>query len=227
MVDFKKVKAPNNTITRNPAVLAAKADNNIYEAVAIIAKRSNQIAVEMKEELSRKLQEFASYTDNLEEIFENHDEKPTSSFLYSLVMDTYSVGSYNSSPFLDMPLNHKVFLAQFETIKKIADRESCVIVGRCADYALADYPDCINIFIHSDMENRVKAVSKRLNITENKAKDLIQKKDKQRASYYNYYSSKRWGDSTSYHLTLDAGKLGIDGCVDMILKFREIMDAQK
>ena len=52
MVDFKKVKAPNNTITRNPAVLAAKADNNIYEAVAIIAKRSNQIAVEMKEELS-------------------------------------------------------------------------------------------------------------------------------------------------------------------------------
>ena len=75
--------------------------------------------------------------------------------------------------------------------------------------------------------NRVKAVSKRLNITENKAKDLIQKMDKQRASYYNYYSSKRWGDSTSYHLTLDAGKLGIDGCVDMILKFREIMDAQK
>ena len=69
MVDFKKVKAPNNTITRNPAVLAAKADNNIYEAVAVIAKRSNQIAVEMKEELSRKLQEFASYTDNLEEIF--------------------------------------------------------------------------------------------------------------------------------------------------------------
>ena len=57
-----------------------------------------------------------------------------------------------------MPLNHKVFLAQFETIKKIADRESCVIVGRCADYALADYPDCINIFIHSDMENRVKGM---------------------------------------------------------------------
>ena len=74
MVDFKKVKAPNNTITRNPAVLSAKADNNIYEAVAVIAKRSNQIAVEMKEELSRKLQEFASYTDNLEEIFENREQ---------------------------------------------------------------------------------------------------------------------------------------------------------
>ena len=80
MVDFKKVKAPNNTITRNPAVLAAKADNNIYEAVAIIAKRSNQIAVEMKEELSRKLQEFASYTDNLEEIFENREQIEISKF---------------------------------------------------------------------------------------------------------------------------------------------------
>ena len=76
MVDFKKVKAPNNTITRNPAVLAAKADNNIYEAVA----RSNQIAVEMKEELSRKLQEFASYTDNLEEIFENREQIEISKF---------------------------------------------------------------------------------------------------------------------------------------------------
>ena len=121
----------------------------------------------------------------------------------------------------------EIYNVQKEVIREMAEKESCIIVGRCADYALADYPDCINIFIHSDMENRVKAVSKRLNITENKAKDLIQKKDKQRASYYNYYSSKRWGDSTSYHLTLDAGKLGIDGCVDMILKFREIMDAQK
>ena len=80
MVDFKKVKAPNNTITRNPVVLAEKADNNIYEAVAIIAKRSNQIAVEMKEELSRKLQEFASYTDNLEEIFENREQIEISKF---------------------------------------------------------------------------------------------------------------------------------------------------
>ena len=73
MVDFKKVKAPNNTITRNPAIIAAKADN-IYEAVAIIGKRANQISVEMKEELSRKLQEFASYNDNLEEVFENREQ---------------------------------------------------------------------------------------------------------------------------------------------------------
>ena len=173
------------------------------------------------------LQQAAKDSGFCEEIFENHDEKPTNSFLYSLVMDTYSVSGYSAAPFLDMPLNHKVFLAQFETIKKIAEKESCVIVGRCADYALSDNPDCINIFVHADLDVRIKNVSRNLNITENKARDIINKTDKQRASYYNYYTSKKWGDSKSYNLSLDAGKLGTDNCVEMILKFRELMDAMK
>ena len=173
------------------------------------------------------LQQAAKDSGFCEEIFENHDEKPTNSFLYSLVMDTYSVSGYSAAPFLDMPLNHKVFLAQFETIKKIAEKESCVIVGRCADYALSDNPDCINIFIHADLDVRIKNVSRNLNITENKARDIINKTDKQRASYYNYYTSKKWGDSKSYNLSLDAGKLGTDNCMEMILKFRELMDAMK
>ncbi len=173
------------------------------------------------------LQQAAKDSGFCEEIFENHDEKPTNSFLYSLVMDTYSVSGYSAAPFLDMPLNHKVFLAQFETIKKIAEKESCVIVGRCADYALSDNPDCINVFIHADLDVRIKNVSKNLNTTENKARDIINKTDKQRASYYNYYTSKKWGDSKSYNLSLDAGKLGTDNCVEMILKFRELMDAMK
>ena len=173
------------------------------------------------------LQQAAKDSGFCEEIFENHDEKPTNSFLYSLVMDTYSVSGYSAAPFLDMPLNHKVFLAQFETIKKIAEKESCVIVGRCADYALSDNPDCINIFIHAVLDVRIKNVSRNLNITENKARDIINKTDKQRASYYNYYTSKKWGDSKSYNLSLDAGKLGTDNCVEMILKFRELIDAMK
>ena len=173
------------------------------------------------------LQQAAKDSGFCEEIFENHDEKPTNSFLYSLVMDTYSVSGYSAAPFLDMPLNHKVFLAQFETIKKIAEKESCVIVGRCADYALSDNTNCINVFIHADLDVRIKNVSRNLNITENKARDIINKTDKQRASYYNYYTSKKWGDSKSYNLSLDAGKLGTDNCVEMILKFRELMDAMK
>ena len=89
-----------------------------------------------------------------EELFKTHDEKPTNSFLYSLVMDTYSMG-YNTSAYMDMPINHKIFLAQFDTIKKLADEESCVIVGRCADYALADYPNVVSVFICADEEVKI------------------------------------------------------------------------
>jgi cytidylate kinase len=125
-----------------------------------------------------------------------------------------------------MPLNHKIFLAQFDSIKKIAQQESCVIVGRCADYALADEPDCINIFVHANLDDRIKWISKRMNITESKAKDQIQKNDKQRASYYNYYTSKKWGDSRSYDLTLNTSKLTTDQCVELIIKYRECMNAR-
>lgn len=167
------------------------------------------------------LQRAAKESGFCQEIFENHDERPTNSFLYSLVMDTYSVSGYSSAPFLDMPLNHKIFLAQFETIKKIASEESCVIVGRCADYALADNPNCIHVFVHADLDYRIQEIVKMTGLTENKAKDLIQKTDKQRASYYNYYTSKKWGDARSYHLTLDSEKLGVNGCVDLILAYKK------
>lgn len=172
------------------------------------------------------LAEAAKNSGFCAEIFENHDEKPTNSFLYSLVMDTYSFGGYSSAPFLDMPLNHKVFLAQFDTIKNIAKKEPCVIVGRCADYALADNPNCVNVFIHASLDYRADRVSKKLDITTNKARDLVQKNDKQRASYYNYYTSKKWGDSRSYDICLDSGRLGVDGCVDMILNYREHLSSK-
>lgn len=169
------------------------------------------------------LKEASKESGYCAEIFENHDEKPTNSFLYSLVMDTYSFGGYSSAPFLDMPLNHKIFLAQFDTIKKIAEKESCVIVGRCADYALADKPNCIHVFIHAGLDYRTDRISKKLDMPANKARDMIQKTDKQRASYYNYYTSKKWGDAKGYHLTLDSEKIGVDGCVDLILAYQERM----
>ena len=207
--------------------------NKIYKIGREFGSGGREVGEKLAAKLGIKLydkellQQAAKDSGFCEEIFENHDEKPTNSFLYSLVMDTYSVSGYSAAPFLDMPLNHKVFLAQFETIKKIAEKESCVIVGRCADYALSDNPNCINVFIHADLDVRIKNVSRNLNITENKARDIINKTDKQRASYYNYYTSKKWGDSKSYNLSLDAGKLGTDNCVEMILKFRELMDAMK
>lgn len=149
-----------------------------------------------------------------EEIFENFDEKPTSSFLYSLVMDPYSLGYTNNG--FEMPLNHKVFLAAFDAIKKIADEGPCVIVGRCADYALQDYDGLVNLFIHAPMEARIERIAKKYELTNEKARDMIYKKDKQRASYYNYYSTKKWADLKNYHMAIDSSFLGIDGTVDMI-----------
>ena len=169
------------------------------------------------------LQKAAKESGFCEEILENHDEKPTNSFLYSLVMDTYSTAGYATAPFLDMPLNHKVFLAQFDAIKSLAEQESCVIVGRCADYALADKPNVVNVFIRADLEDRIKNVSKRLDISNNKAKDLCHKKDKQRSSYYNYYTSKKWGDSRSYDLCINLSKISIDDAVDMIISYKKNM----
>lgn len=173
------------------------------------------------------LQQAAKDSGFCEEIFENHDEKPTNSFLYSLVMDTYSSGGYSTAPFMDMPLNHKVFLAQFDSIKKIAESESCVIVGRCADYALENNPDCISIFVRADIEDRIKRISERLNISENKAKDLIHKEDKQRASYYNYYTSKKWGDARSYDLCINTSQISVEDAADFIISYRELYNKNK
>ncbi len=152
------------------------------------------------------------------ELFENHDEKPTNSFLYSLVMDTYSTG-YSSAAFSEMPLNHKVFLAQFDSIKKIASEGPCVIVGRCADYALEGVSNVVNIFLHADLQSRIVRIARRHDLTDAKAKDLIRKTDKGRASYYNYYTSKKWGDAAGYDLCLNTSTLGIDGTIHVIREF--------
>ena len=153
-----------------------------------------------------------------EEIFEFHVEKPTGSFLYSLVSDTYSMG-YNHSGYIDMPLNQKVFLAQFEAIQKIADEGSCVIVGRCADYALADYKEMTSVFLHGDLEDKVKYTMEYYHLPENKAKEFMVKTDKKRSSYYNYYSDKRWGSLKSYDLCLNSSILGHEGTADFIIEF--------
>ena len=161
------------------------------------------------------LERAAKESGLCKEIFENQDERPTNSFLYSLVMDSYSYG-YNSSVINDMPINQKVFLAQFESIRSLAKEGPCVIIGRCADYALEDDPNLLSVFIHADLNQRVSRIAQLYDISDNKAKDRIKKNDKSRASYYNYYSSKEWGDVGSYHLSLDSSVFGIDGCVELI-----------
>ena len=166
---------------------------------------------------------FQKYRLHFKEPSGTSHEKPTNSFLYSLVMDSYSFG-YGST-MMDMPLNQKVFLAQFDAIKKIAQDGPCVIVGRCADYALEENPNVLSIFIKADMQDRIRRIAKLYDLSDAKAKDKITKIDKQRASYYNYYTSKRWGEVDSYDLCLNSSVFGIDGTVDMIKQAIEVKEA--
>ena len=154
-----------------------------------------------------------------EEIFESFDEKPTTSFLYSLVMDPYSLG-YNSNSF-DLPLNHKVFLAAFDTIKELASKGPCVFVGRCADYALEDFDNCISVYVHAPFEDRIKRIENEYGIPNGKSKEMLMKKDKQRSSY------NKWGDAKSYDLCLNSSYLGIDGSVDLIKKVIAMKESEK
>ena len=124
--------------------------------------------------------------------------------------------------YLEMPLNHRIFLAQFDAIRKIADKGPCVIVGRCADYVLRDHENVLNVFIKASMEERVKRITRLYELDQMKAEDTIRKADKQRATYYNYYATGTWGDVANYHLCVDTGVLGIDGAVELIRRAVEL-----
>ena len=164
-----------------------------------------------------------------EDLFKDNDEKKTSSFLFSLAMDStflgYGVGFGSGD--VEMPLSQKIFLAQFDTIKNIAKEGPCVIVGRCADYVLEDEPNVIRVFIHAEFEKRCRRVMERDDLPEKQALDAVMKNDKQRMSYYNYYTNNRWGDANNYNLTLDSGLTGVDGAVDVIKSFIEITEKNR
>ena len=130
-------------------------------------------------------------------------------------MDTYSFG-YSSNVMNDMPLNQRVFLAQFDSIKQLAKEGPCVIIGRCADYALEDNPNLLSVFIHADLDARVRRISNIYGLTASKAHDRIRKNDKSRSSYYNYYTCKEWGSADSYDLCINSARYGIEGTVAMI-----------
>ena len=156
-----------------------------------------------------------------EEVFEKADERATNSLLYSLMMGSYTFGG-NITTFNDMPINDKLFLIQADIIKKAAQEGPCVIVGRCADYVLRDRKDCVNVFVHSDLASRIKRSTEQYGLPAAKAGDEILKIDKQRATYYRYYSEKKWGRAENYDLSLRSDSIGLDHCVDLIITFADM-----
>lgn len=148
-----------------------------------------------------------------QKVFENFDEKPKS-LLYSIAMDSYMFSIPGTG--LSDSLEQQVYLATYDTLRRIAGEGSCVIIGRCADYALHDNPNAVRLFIHAPMEKRVQTVMQRDGLEEDKTRTKIIKTDKRRASYYEYYSSQKWGAVDSYDFCLDSSVFGLDGTVNLI-----------
>ncbi len=146
------------------------------------------------------------------------DEKAANSLLYTLALGSsvYARGVEH----INVPLNDKLYIVQSNLIREIYEKdESAVIVGRCADYILAEMEDVAHVFITADFDSRVDVVSKRSEVSEAKAKDLVVKTDKRRANYYNYYTGKKWGRIENYDLIVNSSKTGVDGAVKVIKTF--------
>ncbi len=112
-----------------------------------------------------------------------------------------------------------LFKIQSDVIRSLAGQKSCIFVGRCADYVLKDTGRRLSIFISADLDDRIKRVAAIHNMTESKAKIHIEKTDRERARYYNYFSGKEWGAAGSYHLCINSSVLGIDKTAELICRF--------
>ena len=154
-----------------------------------------------------------------EEVFARADERASSGMSYAFSMGFSYMGIL--TPYNDILSNDELFRIQSDAIRNIAEKESCILVGRCADYILRDNPACISFFIHNTMENRIQRLVEGLNITVEEAKEKISKIDKSRAAYYNYYTNKVWGMASSYNFSIDASVLGIDETVAFMKSFVE------
>ena len=158
-----------------------------------------------------------------EKVFENMDEKPTNSLLYSLAMGAYAMeGQYVYWGDASVPLSDKVYQVQSDLIKSIAAEKPSVFVGRCADYALRDHPAHISVFVTDTLPVRIGNVMKEFDVNEKKAEDIIQKTDKKRSNYYSFHTNRDWNSSDNYDLCVRTSVLGVEKTAEMIIRFAEL-----
>ena len=125
-------------------------------------------------------------------------------------------GAIPGNPYLS---NDTFFQIQSEVIRRLAEEQSCLFVGRCADYILRDHPRCCNVFISATPEARIERLMRLHGISSQAAAAMMTKADKRRSSYYNFYSNKTWGAASTYHLCVDSTSLGIEGTVRFVEEF--------
>ena len=154
-----------------------------------------------------------------QEFFEKADEKPAKGFFATLL-------GYLRSPFAgddaiyNNPLSHDaLFKMQSDVIRQLAERESCIFVGRCADYVLRDRDHVTHIFLYASLEKRVERIMRLEHVDADKARELIRKTDKQRKSYYNFFADGNWGVRSNYDLMLRTDDHTPEEIAEMIIAY--------
>ncbi|MBE5931237.1 MAG: cytidylate kinase-like family protein [Lachnospiraceae bacterium] len=153
-----------------------------------------------------------------EAVFENAEKKATNSLLYSIAMGMSSYGSQDLG-FSNLSLDDRIYLAQSNVIRKVAEEGPCIIIGRCSHYVLKDLENALHLFIHADMPFRIERAIRVEHIDPAKAEEVVLKNDKRRANYYNYHSGEKWGIASNYHLSVDSSLFGIDKTVEGLYNF--------
>lgn len=155
------------------------------------------------------------------EVFERHDEKASVGSM--MTGAGASVMHMGAAPVgLQMPLNQRVFLAQFDAIGKIASEGDCVIVGRCADYVLKDLPHVTHVFLYASTEKRIERIMRVEGISREEAKELVRKTDKQRKNYYNFFADGNWGLRSNYDLMIRTDNRSPADIADAIIAFAKL-----
>ncbi len=167
--------------------------------------------------------EAANKSELHPDVIHKVDEVAANSLLYTLAMGSNVFGSAMSFGY-KMPVNDKLFLLQSDVIRDYAAKGSCIIIGRCADYVLRDEPNLLRIFIHGDLDHRKARVAQRHpDIKSTQVVDIINKTDKRRASYYNFYTGNKWGKYDNYDLMVNSSTLGIEATVALLAGYAKTM----
>ncbi len=158
-----------------------------------------------------------------EEVLKQTDETATNSLLYTLAMGSNIVGTTMHFGY-KMPLNDKLFILQSDVIKEYAEAGSCVVIGRCSDYVLRDESNILRIFIYGDLDHRKARVAERHpELKSSQIIDVINKTDKRRSTYYNFYTGNKWGKYDNYDIAINSSTLGIMGTANMICEMAKVM----
>lgn len=198
-------------------------ENNVIVISRQVGSGGDEIASKLSELINipvydkQKIVDLAKESGISENLFDGLEEHPTSSLLYSLVigLKSGSDASCIASPFH----TDNVFGVQANIIRRLADNGSCIFLGRCADYILREHNNLTNVYIWASDDFRVNRVMNKIGLTHTEAVDYVSRIDKRRRSYYDFYTSKAWGDVENYDLTINPEKIGIDNSAKIIAEY--------